>query len=191
MEFDTKTSIDIITGPMCSGKSTELIRRLVILGEAHFKVAYVNSTIDTRQKISHNKVFDSENLPFDMYKVEALFSIQHKLMEYDVIGIDEAQFFTELFEFCIEMSERYNKKIIVGGLSSDFNRKKFGQITELIHVCDTIVKLTSFCGSCANVGQFVPALFSKRIDKTNSNAISVGTKDDYTPVCRKCYFSIQ
>ena len=190
MEFNYKAGIDIITGPMFSGKSTELIRRLVILGEANFKVAYVNSTVDTRQKLSHNKVFNAGSIPFASYKVEALYGIQQDLMAYDVIGIDEAQFFTELFEFCISMCERYNKKIIVSGLFSDFKRQRFGQLGELIHVCDTIVKLTSFCKLCANAGLFIPALFSKRIDKTNANSICVGAEDAYIPTCRECYFKI-
>ena len=190
MEFNYKSGIDIITGPMFSGKSTELLRRLVILGEASFKVAFVNSIVDTRSKISHNKVFvNDNNLPFEAYKTEALFTIQKELMEYDVIGIDEAQFFTELFKFCVDMCEKYSKKIIISGLSSDFRRQKFGQIMELVPVCDTIVKLSSFCKTCSNVGLFVPALFSKRIDKANNNSISIGAEDAYTPVCRNCYFT--
>jgi len=191
MEFNHKSGIDLITGPMFSGKSTELVRRLVILGEAGFKVAYVNSTIDTRQKISHNKVFSNDgNLPFAKYKVDALYAIQADLMEYDVIGIDEGQFFTELFQFCVDMCERYEKKIIVGGLISDFRRQRFGQMSDLIHVCDTIVKLTSFCKLCAEAKQFVPALFSKRIDKNNAVDISVGAEEAYVPTCRKCFFML-
>ena len=188
MEFTHKSGIDIITGPMFSGKSTELIRRLVILGEAKFKVAYVNSTVDTRNKISHNKIFNG-NLPFQSYKTESLYEIQIILMEYDVIGIDESQFFTDLFQFCIDMCERYNKKIIVGGLISDFKRQRFGQLLDLVNICDTIVKLTSFCKSCANGGNFVPALFSKRIDIHNGNSISVGAEEAYIPTCRNCYFA--
>jgi len=188
MEFNHKSGIDVITGPMFSGKSTELARRLVILGDANFKVVYVNSTLDTRQNVSHNKLFNS-NLPFKSYKVASLFEIQKDLMDYDVIGIDEAQFFTELYEFCIEMCEKNGKKVIVAGLNSDFRRQKFGQIMELLPVCDTVIKLSSFCKICANKANFVPALFSKRIDKTNNNSIAVGAGESYIPTCRECYFS--
>lgn len=190
MEFNHKSGIDLITGPMFSGKSTELVRRLVILGEAGFKVAYVNSIVDTRQKISHNKVFSNDgNLPFKKYKVEALYSIQSELMDNDVIGIDEGQFFTELFQFCVDMCERYGKKIIVGGLISDFRRQRFGQMSDLIHVCDTIVKLTSFCKPCAESKQFVPALFSRRVNNANQVAICVGAEEAYVPTCRQCFFT--
>ena len=188
MEFNHKSGIDIITGPMFSGKSTELLRRLTILGAANFNVVYVRSSLDTRQAVSHNALLN-EDLKLKVYKTEALYSIQSELMEYDAIGIDEGQFFTELYHFCIEMCERYNKKIIVAGLNSDFRRQKFGQLMELLPVCDTIVKLSAFCKPCANIGEFVPALFSRRIDTTMNSTISVGAGESYIPTCRECYFN--
>ena len=186
MEFNHKSGIDIITGPMFSGKTTELVRRLGILNSANFKVVYVNSTIDTRKNISHNSFFNGK-LSIDSIRTESLFGVD--LMDYDVIGIDEAQFFSDLYFYCLEMCERYGKKIIVSGLNSDFQRNKFGQIMELVPICDTVVTLASFCKESANKNQFIPALFSKRIDKCNQNSVSVGAGESYIPVCRICYFT--
>lgn len=44
------------------------------------------------------------------------------------IAIDEAQFFPDLLEFCLEAAERDNKLVVVAGLSGDFRRKKFGEV---------------------------------------------------------------
>jgi thymidine kinase len=74
------------------------------------------------------------------------------------------------------------KKIYVGGLDGDFERKKFGQILDLIPMCDKINKLTSLCSICKNG---VPGIFSKRLTLETEQTI-VGS-DNYIPVCRSCY----
>jgi len=74
------------------------------------------------------------------------------------------------------------KKIYVGGLDGDFERKKFGQILDLIPMCDKITKLTSLCSICKNG---TPGIFSKRLTMETEQTI-VGS-DIYIPVCRTCY----
>lgn len=188
MDFKVHSSIDIIFGPMFSGKSTELLRRLVIFGEAKFKVLYVNSSQDTRKKISHNKVvnFDEKDLPITYIKTRKLSDIIDMATKYDVIGIDEAQFFEDLVEFSTTLAEKFNKKIIVSGLNSDYKREKFGNIIDLIPICDDITKLFPFCVKCSEHNIFSRALFSKRIINIDYQTW-VGASETYMPVCRACY----
>jgi thymidine kinase len=74
------------------------------------------------------------------------------------------------------------KQIYICGLDGDFERKKFGQILDIIPLCDKVTKLTSLCSICKN-GK--PGIFSKRISCEKAQTV-VGS-DNYIPVCRNCY----
>jgi thymidine kinase len=104
-----------------------------------------------------------------------------KLINADVIIINEGQFFDDLLP-AVEHMLQDNKKIYVGGLDGDFERKKFGQILDLIPLCDKVTKMTSLCGICKNG---TPGIFSKRISLEKEQTV-VGS-DNYIPVCRPCY----
>jgi thymidine kinase len=103
-----------------------------------------------------------------------------KLIAADVILINEGQFFEDLLP-AVEHMLQHNKKIYVGGLDGDFERKKFGQILDLIPLCDKVTKMTSLCGICKNG---TPGIFSKRI--TSEKEQTVVGSNNYIPVCRSC-----
>ena len=104
-----------------------------------------------------------------------------KLVAADVIIINEGQFFEDLLPAINHMLQ-HNKKIYVGGLDGDFERKKFGQILDLIPLCDKVTKMTSLCGLCKNG---TAGIFSKRITLEKEQTV-VGS-DNYIPVCRACF----
>lgn len=188
--FNPKSSIDIIFGPMFSGKTTELIRRLTIFNEAGMKVVYINSSYDTRDALmsTHNKsLVLNGSQKFETLKTFDLTSIMPLIKEFDVIGIDEAQFFKDLKRCSVEMAETLNKKVIISGLNGDFQREAFGEINALIPLCDNITKLYPFCLLCRDLDKLSPALFSKRLDQSARDVICIGANDKYVPVCRECY----
>jgi thymidine kinase len=185
MNLSFTPSIDIIIGPMMCGKTSEVIRKLIIYHEMDMKVLYINHVVDTRSKqavSTHNVTIG--NIPFDSIKVEMLGLCD--VGKYNVIAIDEAQFFEDLKEVVINWVEKQKKIVIVAGLNGDFRRQPFGQINDLITYCDTITKLTPFCVSCRKKGVIRNALFSKRIISDNSE-ILIGGKDIYLPTCRECF----
>ena len=189
MQFiNCESRIDIIFGPMFSGKTTELVQRLTLFSDAGFKTVYVNSELDTRDEIlsTHNKSLKISTSIFKL-KAASIQGILDELKEYDVIGIDESQFFPDLYEMCLHLSETFNKKVIVAGLNGDCKRKNFGQINTLIPICDSITKLFPFCKPCRDLSRLEPALFSKRIKGDDEPIIDIGANDKYIPVCRKCY----
>lgn len=179
-------SIDIIFGPMYCSKTTEVIRRLIIYHEIGMKVLYVNTKLDTRSNESfstHNQTIGK--IPFDSIKTDTLKDIEIK--NYDVIAVDEAQFFTDLKDTVLDWVEKQNKTVIVAGLNGDFKRQSFGQILNLIPYADNVIKLSSFCMLCKNENKTVKqAHFTKRIVNNNEN-ILIGGKDMYIPVCRECF----
>jgi thymidine kinase len=74
------------------------------------------------------------------------------------------------------------KKVYVSGLDGDFKLKRFGEILDLVPLCDKITKLTSLCSKCKNG---TPGIFSMRL--THEKEQTVVGSDNYIPVCRKCY----
>ena len=172
-------SIDLIIGPMFAGKTTELLRRLNIYAELGISTLYVNSSFDSRSQLTfstHNPLLKSIG-NIDSIKVEHLYDLQ--IDNYKVIGIDEAQFFTDLKKN-ITSYVCMGKKIIVSGLNGDYKQKSFGDIIDLVPLCDSISLLTPFCKQCTD--NLTPAPFTKRID-SDKNTISVDST--YIPVCRK------
>ena len=174
--------IEIIVGSMFSGKSTELIRRChryECIGE---KVLIINSILDTRCK--NNEIQTHNNQTHNAIKVDKLLHINDNIIiNSDVIGIDEAQFFEDLPSFLIKI-EKFNKIIIIAGLDGDFNRNAFGKILECIPLADNITKLSAMCSICKDG---TPAIFSKKLVCNGDTVIDVGAIDKYVAVCRKHY----
>ncbi len=183
----TSAKLDIIIGPMFSGKSTSLLRELLISSELGLKVLYINHTFDTRSEhvfSTHHPFLTPKNHDnIDFISLESLKGVRKE--EYDVIGIDEAQFFDEyLKEFCKIHVETYKRHVVIAGLDADYKREKFGYILDLIPFADSVTKLKSYCQDCGP--KKVQAIFSFRCSK-HSNDVVVGGKDKYKPLCRECY----
>lgn len=185
MSLELFPSIQIIIGPVQSGKTTDLIQRLMISHMMGKKVLYINSILDTRS----TEFFSTHNLsirevPFKGVKLERLEG--YDISEYDVIGIDESQFFKDLKVNVLDWVETYGKIVLVYGLDGDYKRENFGQISELLSYCDNITKLKAFCMSCRKKGGSGLGIFSKRLVE-NSSSVLIGGEEMYSPVCRRCY----
>lgn len=173
--------IEIILGCMFSGKSTEMMRRCSreeIIGK---KVLYVNHEFDTR---TGNFVQTHTQHRKDAIKLSKLNDLSdNTFLQYDVIGIDEGQFFPDLLEFVLKC-EKHNKTVIISGLDGDSNRKPFGQILDCIPLCNSVVKLTAMDMVDKDGSE---GIFSLRIDDDNKNQILVGAQDKFLAVSRKNY----
>jgi thymidine kinase len=174
-------SLELIIGPMFSGKSSELIRKIRLAKIINKKILVIKPLIDNRydnQKIvSHS--FESENC----ITVATLEEVNDKINNNDLIIIDEGQFFPDLKLHVLRWVEEYNKNVIVGGLDGDYKRNPIGEILSLIPFADKCHKINSLCKEC-NDG--TPALFTHR--KLNPNMsleqIQVGGSETYEPLCR-------
>jgi len=173
--------VEIVIGCMFSGKSTELIRRISRYEAIGHQTLLVNHLLDTRTGKSIKTHSNQERIAM---KTNNLLGIMTKpsYKNCKVIGIDEAQFFPDLYQFIIE-SEKDSKIIIIAGLDGDSNRKPFGQILQCVPLCDEIIKLTAM-DMVSKDG--TPAIFTKRI-VDNNKQILVGAKDYFMAVCRQNY----
>ena len=171
--------IEVICGPMFSGKTEELIRRLVRAQFAKQKVAIFKPKTDNRYSddyiVSHNKrkiksiILDSSKQIND-YKNKA-----------DVFGIDEAQFFDEnLISVCNDLA-KLGKRVVIAGLDKDYTAKSFGPISKLMVDAEYVTKVNAICMVCGD-----PASFTQRIS-SEKDLVVVGETDKYEARCRKCF----
>ena len=171
--------IEVICGPMFSGKTEELIRRLVRAQFAMQKVAIFKPKTDNRYSddyiVSHNK-----------RKIKSIILESSKQIEdykdnADVFGVDEAQFFDEnLISVCNDLAKS-GKRVVIAGLDKDYAAKSFGPISKLMVDAEYVTKVNAICMVCGD-----PASFTQRISK-EKDLVVVGETDKYEARCRKCF----
>jgi len=169
-------------GPMFSGKTTELIRRLKRYQIARYECLIVKYADDQRYDDEGMATHDRQSLKAT--KAKSLMSRfgNQGLDAYDVIGVDEGQFFPDLVEFC-EYAAEQGKIVMVSALDGTYQRKGFPNILTLIPLAEHVVKLTAVCMLCFGEGAF-----TKRI--SNDEGVEViGGADKYMAVCRACFKS--
>lgn len=189
MSHKSGAYLEIVVGPMFSGKTSYIVEMYKQCKFCQISVAVINHSIDNRYDDNLMSTHDKVKIP--CIKTEKLMDLETdsipraqdklKVSISEVILINEGQFFDDLEEFVKLMLSR-GKKIYVSGLDGDFERKKFGQILDLIPLCDKVTKLTSLCSLCKDGTR---AIFSKRL--TSETVQTVVGSDNYIPVCRSCY----
>ena len=171
--------IEVICGPMFSGKTEELIRRLVRAQFAKQEVAIFKPKTDNRYSddyiVSHNK------RKIKSVILESASDINKFKDKADVFGIDEAQFFPNSIVSICNMLAKDGKRIIVAGLDKDYLGKAFGPMPELLIHAEYVTKVLAICVRCGD-----PANFSQRIT-TEKNQVVVGELDKYEARCRNCF----
>ena len=173
--------IDIIMGCMFSGKSTELIRLANRYKVLEKKILIVNHSFD--QRYAKDSVATHSNMTMSCIAREDLdITSLQQYKECDVLIIEEAQFFSGLYDFVLKSCENDNKIVIVVGLDGDSSRNEFGEILKLIPVADSVKKLYGLCVKCKDGTK---ASFTKRLID-NDDQVFIGSSE-FIAVCRKHY----
>jgi thymidine kinase len=171
--------LDLILGPMFSGKTSYLIEQYHI----HFmssRLLVINHKSDNRyttksEMVSHNNI----SIPCTL--ISSFSELTLDMNHYDRILINEGQLFPDLYEFVMKQVYENKKYIYIAGLDGDYKRNPIGQIHQLISHADSILKLQGKCAICNKK----PSIFTLRITD-NKEQILIGT-DQYKPVCRTCF----
>lgn len=174
--------IQLILGPMFSGKTTELIRRLKRFQFAKHKCLIIKYHRDQRYT-EKNEITTHDHQKMAAaacVKLDDLKRNHNLLSEYSVIGIDEGQFFPDTVTFAEEMAN-LGKTVIVAALDGSYQRTPFGNILNLIPLSESVIKLTAVCMIC-----FQEASFTKRIGAEKELEV-IGGAEKYMAVCRQCY----
>jgi thymidine kinase len=172
-------SLEVIMGSMFSGKTEELLRRLRRALFAGQHVCAIKSSVDKRYDVK--KIVSHDKNSIDSYAVDQAEQIIKIASDYQVVGIDEAQFFDRhLLTVCRELTLQ-RKRVIVAGLDMDYLGEPFSPVPEIAAISEHVTKVRAICMKCGN-----PALFSHRIDASKERILP-GEKDRYEPLCRACY----
>ena len=172
--------IEVVVGPMFSGKSEELIRQLRRAEFARQRVQIFKPVID--QRYAANGIVSHSGLEIASDLVKEAFDILEKVEpRTEVIGIDEGQFLGEkLVEVCTKLADM-GKRVIVTGLDTDFMGRPFEPMPRLLAVAEEITKLLAICVRCGN-----PAVHTQRL-VASEELIVVGAGGMYEARCRRCF----
>ena len=175
--------IEVITGPMFSGKSEELIRRLKRAQIAKLRVLCFKPDLDVRYH--HTAIASHSSHTIDaitVANVEALKAVFFpQINQVEVIGVDEAQFFDPaLVPLSLELMH-LGKRVILAGLDTTFAGEPFPPMPDLLAISDEVVKLSAVCMQCG-----APAVHTQRLG-SNQSLVLVGAAGLYEARCRACF----
>jgi thymidine kinase len=172
--------IEVVCGPMFSGKSEELIRRLRRAEIARQRVQIFKPGID--QRYSEDHIVSHSALKIRSVGVRNAAELESRLdLRTEVIGIDEAQFLGEgVVDLVVRLADM-GKRIIIAGLDTDYLGRPFHPMPELLAVADEITKTLAICMQCGN-----PAKHTQRL-VASEELIVVGAAGMYEARCRRCF----
>jgi len=172
--------IEVIVGPMFSGKSEELIRRLRRAEIARQRVQIFKPVID--QRYAQNEIVSHSGLDIRADNVRTAAEVMQQVQpRTEVVGIDEAQFLgEEAINVCTQLADA-GKRVIVAGLDTDFMGRPFEPMPRLLAVAEEITKLLAICVRCGN-----PAVHTQRL-VASEELIVVGAGGMYEARCRRCF----
>ncbi len=172
--------IEVVCGPMFSGKTEELIRRLRRALIAQQGVVCVKPAKDDRyavESIVSHQGISLESSPI----VRPQEILAHITDATDVVGIDEVQFFDESVVDVAEHLAHSGIRVICAGLDQDYRGLPFGPMPHLMAVAEYVTKALAICMVCGN-----PAGRSYRVTEAEAQVL-IGAQDHYEPRCRRCY----
>lgn len=175
--------LEVICGCMFSGKSEELIRRMRQAKQSNLSVKVFKPVIDDRY--ANNSVVSHNGSSIPAKSVEGSKEILGVLHEgFDVIGIDETQFFDDKIVSVLNILANKGIRVIAAGLDTDFRGEPFGQMSALIATSDSVTKLNAICSICGALASRTQRLIHGEPASYNDPIIFVGASESYEPRCR-------
>lgn len=183
-------SLTIVTGPMYSGKTTKLFEIYKYNNESKKKQLIFDYCFVKEDLLKTDNLYNHNKDYLLCIKINSDLLKNYDYNNYDIIHINEAQFFPNFKEIILSILDNYNIHIYCYGLDSDYKKNKFGEIIDLVPHCDNIIKLFGKCNNpnftCCN-----KSLFSHRLDRNNKEKILLTNSNDnnYVSLCRDCYYT--
>lgn len=178
--------IQLIIGPMFSGKSTELLRRIKRYKIANkrcivFKHEWDNERLRVELKKSVSTHDDETHDAIPTASLTEEVNNYNNFVNYDTIGIDEGQFFDDLALISDRLAN-LGKIVIIAALDATYEKEGFKSVLQTIPLSECVTKLTAVCKDCCYDG----APFSYRLTK-DKNTVLIGKDEHYISLCRVCY----
>ena len=177
--------IEVIAGPMFSGKSEELIRRVTRAVIAKQKVQVFKHAIDDRY--AKLAVASHAGRTLEAELVASADELLARLsLETQVVAVDEAQFLDAEVVAVVERLADSGRRVIVAGLDMDFRGEPFGAMPQLIARAEVVEKLTAIC-RCGQAATRTQRLIHGRPAHYDDATVLVGAAESYEPRCRSCH----
>lgn len=175
--------IEIIVGPMYSGKSEELIRRLKRAQIAKQKVLVFKPALDDRYSVEN--VVSHSGIELKAILINEAKDILHYIEEdTQVVGIDEVQFLEEeIIEIAKALADK-GLRVVIAGLDMDFRGEPFGPVPQLLAIAEFIDKLSAICMICGNPAHRTQRLIDGKPANYDDPTILVGATESYEARCR-------
>lgn len=183
--------VELITGVMFSGKSSELIRRVERAMIAKQEVLVFKPSIDNRysdtEVATHNGITIEAKIVDDVAGIEERVEEHNQADALDVVAIDEGQFFSnQLVELVDKLAEQ-GYRVIVAGLDTDFAGRGFEPIPELMARAEYVTKLHAVCVKCSNPATRTQRLINGEPASIDDPVVVVGADETYEARCRRCH----
>ena len=174
-----KGKIEVICGPMFSGKSEELLRRLKRASIAKRPFQLFKPATDTRY--SENEVVSHSGQKLECTPTSNPYDIIQNIKKgTTIVAIDEAQFFDDsIVTVALQLTE-LGIRVITAGLDMDSRGTPFGSMPQLLAVAEDVTKLTAVCEACGEA-----ATHSYRRDGCGTSQVLLGEKETYEARCRE------
>jgi thymidine kinase len=177
--------LEVVCGPMFSGKSEEMIRRLRRAEIAGQRVVIFKPLIDDRYDAAD--VVSHAGARMRAVPVSSVSEVVTRAKGYEVVGIDEIQFFDEsIVEAALALAEG-GTRVVVAGLDQDFRRLPFGPMPELLSHAEFVDKLQAVCQRCGGPATTTQRLVDGRPAPYSGETVVVGAAEQYEARCRDCH----
>ena len=177
--------LEVVCGPMFSGKSEELIRRLRRAEIAGQRALIVKPLVDDRYDVGH--VVSHAGAKMRAVTAESSAEVLRLASGYDAIGIDEVQFFDEGIVQTVEALVAGGARVVAAGLAQDFRGLPFGAMPTLLCVAEFVDKLEAVCHRCGGPATLTQRLLDGEPAPFDGETVQIGALDSYEARCRSCH----
>ena len=177
--------LEVVCGPMFSGKSEEMIRRLRRAEIAGRRVVIFKPRIDDRYDVAD--VVSHAGVRMRGVAVGSVAELAARAAGYEVVGVDEVQFFEpSIVETALSLAER-GVRVVAAGLDQDFRREPFGPIPLLLAHAEFVDKLQAVCHRCGGPATTTQRLVDGRPAPYSGDTVVIGAAEQYEARCRGCH----
>ena len=178
-------SLEVVCGPMFSGKSEELIRRLRRAEIAGLRALIVKPAVDDRFDVGH--VVSHGGAKMRAVTAGSSGEVRRLAAGYEAIGVDEVQFFDDGIVAAISELVDRGARVVAAGLAQDFRGLPFGPMPTLLAVADYVDKLEAVCHRCGGPATLTQRLVDGKPAPFSGETVQIGALDSYEARCRACF----
>ncbi|HEY4349316.1 MAG TPA: thymidine kinase [Gaiellaceae bacterium] len=177
--------LEVVCGPMFSGKSEELIHRLRRAEIAGQRVLIVKPVVDDRYDVGH--VVSHAGAKMRAVTAVSGSEVARLANGYDVVGVDEVQFFDDRIVESISTLVDRGARVVAAGLAQDFRGEPFGSMPTLLCIAEFVDKLEAVCHRCGGPATLTQRLLDGQPAPYDGETVQIGALDSYEARCRSCH----